>query len=74
MVSAELLNTLRGLKRADKLYIMQVLISELAQEETDLIKPDQAYPVFSWRQGKCQLSEYQLPDQVLVVAEAFCCK
>jgi hypothetical protein len=47
MVSAELLNTLRGLKRADKLYIVQVLISELAQEETDLIKPDQAYPVWS---------------------------
>jgi hypothetical protein len=26
---------------------VQVLISELAQEETDLIKPDQAYPVWS---------------------------
>lgn len=47
MVSAELLTTLRGLTRADKLYIMQVLISELAQQETDLIKPDQSYPVWS---------------------------
>lgn len=47
MVSAELLTTLRGLNRADKLYIMQVLISELAQQETDLIKPDQPYPVWS---------------------------
>lgn len=47
MVSAELLTTLRGLSRADKLYIMQVLISELAQQETDLIKPDQSYPVWS---------------------------
>nr|WP_317269082.1 hypothetical protein [Arthrospira sp. PLM2.Bin9] len=26
---------------------MQLLISELAQEEADLIKPDQAYPVWS---------------------------
>ena len=26
---------------------MQILISELAQQETDLIKPDQAYPVWS---------------------------
>jgi hypothetical protein len=26
---------------------MQVLISELAQEETNLIKPDQSYPVWS---------------------------
>ncbi|MBD2569612.1 hypothetical protein [Anabaena lutea] len=47
MVSAELLNTLHTLSRADKLYIMQVLISELAQEETNLIKPDQSYPVWS---------------------------
>jgi hypothetical protein len=47
MVSVELLTTLRGLSRADKLYIMQVLISELAQQETDLIKPDQSYPVWS---------------------------
>lgn len=47
MVSAELLNTLHTLSRTDKLYIMQVLISELAQEETNLIKPDQSYPVWS---------------------------
>jgi hypothetical protein len=47
MVSTELLNTLRTLNRADKLYIMQVLISELAQEETNLIKPDQSYPIWS---------------------------
>lgn len=47
MVSTELLNTLHTLSRADKLYIMQVLISELAQEETNLIKPDQSYPIWS---------------------------
>lgn len=47
MVSAELLTTLHRLSRADKLYIMQVLISELAQQEADLIKPDQSYPVWS---------------------------
>lgn len=47
MVSAELISTLRELSRADKFYIMQVLISELAQQETDLIKPDQSYPVWS---------------------------
>jgi hypothetical protein len=37
MVSAELLNTLHTLTRADKLYIMQVLISALGQEETNLL-------------------------------------
>jgi len=47
MVSAELLNSVRKLNRADKLYVMQILISELAQEESDLLKPDQSYPVWS---------------------------
>jgi hypothetical protein len=47
MVSSELISTLRGLSRADKFYVMQVLISELAQQETELIKPDKSYPVWS---------------------------
>jgi hypothetical protein len=47
MVSVELISTLRGLNRADKFQIMQILISELAQQETDLIKPDRSYPVWS---------------------------
>lgn len=47
MVSVELLNTLQKLNHADKLYIVQVLISELAQPETDLVKPGQSYPVWS---------------------------
>ncbi|AMW29427.1 hypothetical protein H6G58_12015 [Arthrospira platensis FACHB-971] len=47
MVCLELISTLKGLSRSDKFYLMQLLISELAQEEADLIKPDQAYPVWS---------------------------
>jgi hypothetical protein len=47
MVSAELISTLREFSRADKLHIMQVLISDLAHQETELIKPDQPYPVWS---------------------------
>ncbi len=47
MLSSDLISTLRGLSRSDKLYIMQLLISELAQQETELIKPEQAYPVWS---------------------------
>lgn len=47
MVSSELISTLRELSRADKFYVMQVLILELAQQETDLIIPDQSYPVWS---------------------------
>jgi hypothetical protein len=47
MVSSELILTLQGLSRADKFYVLQILISALAQQEVDLIKPDQAYPVWS---------------------------
>lgn len=47
MVSSELISTLRELSRSDKFHIMQILISELAQQETDLIKPNQSYPVWS---------------------------
>jgi hypothetical protein len=47
MVSLELISTLRELSRSDKFYIIQILISELAQQETDLIKPNQSYPVWS---------------------------
>lgn len=47
MVSSELLNILQGLSRAEKLYIVQVLISGLAEQEADLIKPEQYYPVWS---------------------------
>ena len=43
----ELLPELRQLSRGDKLYVMQFLVSELAQEQTDLIKPDLDYPVWS---------------------------
>ena len=47
MVSSELIATLREMNRADKFQIVQILISELAQQDTDLIKPDLAYPVWS---------------------------
>ena len=55
MVSSELIARLREMNRlpkagfqpTDKFQIVQILISELAQQETDLIKPDLAYPVWS---------------------------
>ena len=47
MVDAELLNAIQKLERQDKLYIMQVLISELAQEESEPIEEDLSYPVWS---------------------------
>ena len=47
MVSTELLNTLRALDRAEKLHVLQVLVSELAQEEASLLSPDMTYAVWS---------------------------
>jgi hypothetical protein len=47
MVSVELLNHLRALNRAEKLHVLQVLVSELAQEEATLLRPGLAYPVWS---------------------------
>lgn len=43
----QLFPVLRELKRAEKLYVIQFLVSELAQSETELIQPGIAYPVWS---------------------------
>lgn len=47
MEMIQLLPELSKLKRAEKLYIMQFLISELAQEEQELIQPGYSYPIWS---------------------------
>lgn len=43
----ELLPQLQQLKRADKLYVMQFLVSALAEEQAELLKPNLSYPVWS---------------------------
>ena len=43
----QLFPVLRELKRAEKLYVIQFLVSELAQAETELIQPGIAYSVWS---------------------------
>ncbi len=47
MEMTQLMPELRKLKRSEKLFILQFLVSELAQEESDLIQPGVAYPVWS---------------------------
>ncbi|MCT7970843.1 hypothetical protein [Laspinema olomoucense] len=47
MVPSELISTLRALSRSDQFYIMQILLSELAQQEPTLIQSEQSYPVWS---------------------------
>ena len=43
----QLFPILRALKRAEKLYVIQFLVSELAQAETELVQPGVAYPIWS---------------------------
>jgi len=65
MVSAELLNTLRTLNRAEKLHVLQVLVSELAQEEeATLLRPGLAYPVWS------PYDAHEAADAMLTVLKA----
>ena len=47
MEMTQILPELRKLKRVEKLYIMQFLVSELAQEENELIQPGVSYPIWS---------------------------
>ena len=47
MISVELLNSLRALNRVEKLHVLQVLVSELAQEEENLLRPGVMYPIWS---------------------------
>ena len=47
MSATQLLPQLRQLSRIDKLHVMQFLVSELAQEESDLLQPGLDYAVWS---------------------------
>jgi len=47
MTISELLPLLSQLNRAEKLHIVQCLVSELAQEESDLLRHGMSYPVSS---------------------------
>lgn len=47
MISVELLNTLRALNRVEKLHVLQVLVSDLIQEEANLLRPGMPYPIWS---------------------------
>jgi len=47
MTITELFPTLRNLPRADKLKVMQFLVTELAQEEEPSLQPGATYQVWS---------------------------
>lgn len=47
MTPAELFPTLRSLPRAEKLKVMQFLITELAREEEPALQPGETYSLWS---------------------------
>jgi hypothetical protein len=47
MTVTELFPTLRNLPRADKLKVMQFLVTELAQEEEPVLQPGATYEIWS---------------------------
>jgi hypothetical protein len=47
MTVTELLPTLRNLPRADKLKVMQFLVTELTQEEEPSLQPSATYEIWS---------------------------
>jgi hypothetical protein len=47
MALSELLPVLQELNRGEKLYVMQFLVSKLAQEEGALLQPGVEYSVYS---------------------------
>ena len=64
MISAELMANLQGLDRTDEFYIVQTLISELAQQEEQLLRPGQSYPVWS------PYDAFDAADKMLKMLEA----
>ena len=64
MISVELLTTLRTLSRGEKLHILQVLVSELAQEEAQLLRPGGTYPIWS------PYDVYEAADTLLTMLNA----
>ena len=47
MTMTELMPLLRQLSRAEKLHVMQCLVSDLTQDESELIRQGMSYPVWS---------------------------
>lgn len=64
MTMLELMPLLNKLNRAEKLQLIQYLASELAQEESELLKPGMSYPVWS------PYDAFEAADTMLKVLEA----
>ena len=78
MTMTELMPLLRQLNRAEKLHVMQCLVSDLAQGESDLLRQDMSYPIWSpydaFEAADTMFSaiSYRLIDSIL--ADKPCCK
>lgn len=63
MTVSEIMPTLRDLDRADKLRVVQFLVTELAQEESALLTEGMSYPLWS------QYDAYEAAETLQTVLE-----
>ena len=47
MTLTEIISSIQNLNRSEKIYLLQIIVNQLAQEETNLIKPNEEYPIYS---------------------------
>ena len=47
MTLTEIIPTIKSLNRREKIHLLQIIVNELAQEENNLIKPNEEYPIYS---------------------------
>ena len=47
MTLTEIIPSIKSLNRSEQIYLLQIIVNQLAQEETNLITPNQEYPIYS---------------------------
>lgn len=47
MTLTEILPVINNLNKQEKIYLLQTIINQLAQEENNLINSDEQYPIYS---------------------------
>lgn len=47
MTLTEIIPTIKSLNRREKIHLLQIIVNELAQEEKNLITPNEEYPIYS---------------------------
>jgi hypothetical protein len=63
MTLTEIIPTIKNLNRSEKIHLLQIIVYELAQEEKNLIKSNEKYPIYS------PLNAFEAGDTLLKLLE-----